>query len=97
MNQISDKKNIRESRLAIEDTLIEAQEHGFSVIAAVRGFRLALSSVIYFYIEMIAKKGYQEIELGFWPGTTESLKEAQNILLYIKAKYPDIEIKDPIL
>lgn len=97
MNQISDKKDIRESRLAIEESLIEAQQNGFSVVVAMRGFRVALNTVINYYIEVIAQNSNQQIDLGFWPGTTTNLAEVQDILLYIKSKYPDIKIATPIL
>ncbi|MDF4284616.1 hypothetical protein P3436_20030 [Vibrio parahaemolyticus] len=86
--------------LAIEDRLMDAQQEGFEIVAAIRGFRVALSTLVYFYIELVAKKKEQEVEIGFWPGMTDSLENTVQTLSGIKDKHPSVVIippKDPQL
>lgn len=102
MNQQENLNRQETPPLAIEDRVMDAQRKGFDVVASIRGFRVALSPLIYFYIDVTAvdksKKG-QEIDLGFWPGMTNELAEAETALAEIKEKNPKVQIvhsKDPV-
>ncbi|EGQ7975605.1 hypothetical protein I7Z51_004587 [Vibrio parahaemolyticus] len=95
MKQTLEKPEQEMPPLAIEDRLMDAQQDGYEIVAAIRGFRVALSTLCYFYIELIAKKNKQEVEIGFWPGMTDSLDNAVQTLTGIKDKHPSVVIIHP--
>lgn len=87
--------------LAVEDRIIEAKHLGQKVIAKIRGFRVALSPIAFFYIELIAidNQNNQEVEIGFWPGMTQQLAVAEETLMKIKTKHKNVTIlhlRDPV-
>ena len=90
------------TNMAIEDRLKIAIQSGLKVNASIRGFRVAFSPETFFYIDLVAidsRNKSQEIEIGFWPGMTNNLTKAENILNSIKKKYAQINIfhlKEPI-
>lgn len=97
-------KNDKEERpiLAVEERILEGLKIGLHIIAKIRGFRVAFTPVVYFYIELVAIDKHndnQEIEIGFWPGMSNELREAQNTLNEIKERYKSVKIvhlKDPV-
>lgn len=88
--------------LAVEDRVLEALKRGLKVVASIRGFRVALSPVVFFYIELTAidkRNNDQEFEIGFWPGMTNELAEAEKTLKSIKVTHPEVQLlhlKEPV-
>ncbi|MDF4421693.1 hypothetical protein [Vibrio parahaemolyticus] len=88
--------------LAVEDRVLEALKRGLNVVASIRGFRVALTPVVFFYIELTAIDTHnndQEFEIGFWPGMTNELSVAEETLNEIKIAHPEVQIlhmKDPV-
>lgn len=88
--------------MAVEDRVLEALQRGLNVVASIRGFRVALTPVVFFYIELTAidrRNNDQEFEIGFWPGMTNELSVAEETLKNIKIAHPEVQLlhmKDPV-
>lgn len=91
---INKDKEMREDMLplAIEDKVNTVQRNGYKVKASIRGFRVAASPLVYYYIEMLAFMQKKVLDLGFWPGMTSDLREAEDTLKVIQASNKEIEI-----
>ena len=80
--------------IAVETRLIDALKLGFKVNASIRGFRVAFSPLTYFYIDLVAmnSRDGNEMDLGFWPGMTDDLEKAKEMLNDIKTSHPKVNI-----
>ncbi len=80
--------------IAVETRLLDALKLGFKVNASIRGFRVAFSPQTYFYIDLVAinSRDGKEVDLGFWPGMTDDLKKAEEMLSEIKTTHPKVNV-----
>ena len=86
-------KNINTPDQIIENRIIDSLKHGIKVMASIRGFRVSLSPIAFFYIEITAISSQEEnLEIGFWPGITQEIEEAENTLKTIKKLHPKVTV-----